>query len=575
MLANGLYDILRNMRVLKNIIKITILLALLSAAALVTAYYIYRDELHSQIRLRVSSELSRMLQREVRIGSVGYVPFQSISLEHVAVSDKDDPSVDAASINNVTIELDLLSIIRDKQLRTTVRIEGLSYGETLCNATIRTLSGKATEYREVFDPFLLESATVIEAVVSAKGFMLRDIFGILQIDNTDINAGKIRFSYRNTRYFLDFNARQENVGVYDITLRSGALGFSCAVEKDEDRLVVDGLKGMFHTLRFDLKGEVRDYLSSGMYCALNGTLKADLSTFSSLPGKIGRFAGAHPMAGTIESNVYFERLSPDIAKCKASASLLASNLRVDKVVLTELATKLTLDEGRLSAPLLNGVFYGGTLSGNVKMDLVEDGMPYMLSAVLNDMDLGRLMRDLKDGQTDVWGDLDADFTLKGYADDQSSAEGSGSVTVSRADLGPMPLLTPLLGDLYSHLQNVMNLSGKIKITQAYADFEIKDRKLITGDLTFWGEDIYITSEGYVDFDGNLDFSFENQFRDPSSDEDREWPVELRNAIVSFGKKISRARLSGTVSDPKWDFEYINPIKNLFQRNIRNFLNTSE
>ena len=573
--AEHLYDILRIMRLLKNLIKITVLLALLAALALVSAFYLYKDRLHEEARLYAQKEFSRLLKREVDIGSVGYVPFQSVSFENVSVSEKGDASAAAAAVNSITIELDVLSIVRNKQLKTTVRIEGLNLGRTLCNATLRTVSGKAREYREVFDPFLLETVTVIEAAVSAKDFMLCDIFGILQIDNTDIHSAKVRFSYNDIRYLLDIEAREENVGSYALSLRSDHLGLSCVATKDQASILVDDLRGMFYTLRFDLKGEVRDYLSPDIYASLNGTMKTDLKACSSLPGKIGGFARTHPMSGAIRSNVNFQRLSADPARCEAVATLVAADLKIGKVSLKELTTRISLEDGRLNAPLVNGVFYGGTLSGDLKMDLIEDGMPYMLSLFLNNMDLGRLMRDLKGDKAEVWGDLNADLTLQGYADDSASAEGNGSVTVTKADLGPMPILTPLLGDIYSHLEKMMSWSGKINITQAYADFDIKDRRVSTNDLTFWGEDIYIISEGYMDFDGNLDFSFENQFRDPDPDKEREWTVALRDAIVSFGKKISRAHLGGTISEPEWDFEYINPLTNFLQRNVRNFLDTSE
>ena len=97
---------------------------------------------------------------------------------------------------------------------------------------------------------------------------------------------------------------------------------------------------------------------------------------------------------------------------------------------------------------------------------------------------------------------------------------------------------------------------------AAADFEIRNRRIITDNLIFEGKDLSITGEGYMDFDGNLNFSFQNELMEPSPDADEEWQESIRNAIISFGKRISRAHLKGTLSDQKWEFEYLNPFRNL-------------
>ncbi|MFC1549231.1 hypothetical protein ACFL5E_04655, partial [Candidatus Omnitrophota bacterium] len=72
----------------------------------------------------------------------------------------------------------------------------------------------------------------------------------------------------------------------------------------------------------------------------------------------------------------------------------------------------------------------------------------------------------------------------------------------------------------------------------------------TADLVLHGEDITMNAEGYIDFDGNLDFLFENHLLQNSS-EDEEWAIALRNAIVNFGRFLGKTRLTGTLKEPRW------------------------
>ena len=560
---------------MKMFLKIIFLLIVLAALAVVIVFSVYKDSLSEKARAGLASELSVLLRHPVNIGSVKYVPFQSISMDHVTVSAPEAPDTSIADVNNITFTVDTFSLLKNKQLKTTITVDGLHTGDALCNATIRTVSRKAVTYLEAFDLSMLDSVFIIEALAAKENFKLQNCFGVLELDNMAVTKGKIHFTHNDIEYLADFAAVAREEPGYDITLRSDNLGFRSTLLKEDNSVIVDTLTGMFYTLRFDLKGEIRDYLSPEAACSFNGTVETDLGTFAELPGKIGEFARRHPMSGPLRTNIYFKTKEPKLDKCEFSSTISGNNLRVENFHIKEILAKLSLKDGRLSAPRINGSLYGGAFICDLKMDLTEKDMPYLLSAAINNMDYGSFMLDVTQKETTVYGTLNAELSLRGYADAPETAEGSSSIKISDADLGPMPILTPLLGDIFTTVQNVLTSINKITIYEASADLEIKDRKISTDNLIFMGDEIYITSEGYVDFDGNLDFSFQNQFKKQPPDRDEEWQIALRNAIVRFGKLISTARLKGTIKDPKWEFEYLDPLKNLVGRNIKKFLGTFE
>ncbi|MGB2601693.1 MAG: AsmA-like C-terminal region-containing protein [Candidatus Omnitrophota bacterium] len=503
------------------------------------------------MRTRIASELSKALEHPVNIGSVSYVPFQSISLDHVTISSKDGSGNILIGINNVTTALDVLSLIKDKQLKTTMILDGLHSGDLLCNATLRTLSRKAPTHAEIFDPALIYSVSIIEAVAGSPSFTFRDIFGILEIDKMSISSGKIRLTHNNIKYLTDFTRQDIKDLGYDITVRSDNLGFTTSLIKDEDNLTIDKLTGMFYTLRFDLKGEVRDFRGDDFKCSVGGTINTELETFAAMPGEIGKFARRYPMAGSVESNLFFSATEMDLKKCEIRSTISATNFSIDKIRIKELMTKISVTDGRLDAPLINGVIYGGTIIGKLKMDLFEKDLPFMFSFDLNNMDFERLLYDLNGNKDNVYGNFQLNLDLKGYATDIDTTEGTGTVTISDADLGLMPLLTPLLGDVYAAAQRFVPVIKPVKIDNASMAFEIKHRRIETNDLVLLGEDISINGEGYMDFDGQLNVLFENRLLGPPSEEDEEWPIALRNAIVSFGRFLGKTRLTGTLKEPKW------------------------
>jgi hypothetical protein len=379
------------------------------------------------------------------------------------------------------------------------------------------------------------------------------------------------------KYLIDFTALTRGEPGYDISVKSDHLNLQSTVMKNNGTMTASNLTGMFYALRFDLKGELRDYFSPNVSCAFTGTIKSDLEKFDLFPGKIGDFARDHVMSGSLTSNIHFEAEEPALDKCKLVSTISMNNLRIKNFRIKEITGNLSLENGQVNASFINGDLYDGVFTCNLEMDLIKKDLPYTLSLVINNLDFGDLMEDITGKGTSSYGTLNSELFLRGYARISETTEGECRITISDADLGPMPLLTPLFGSVFAAVQNILPETKRVNINEASADFTIRDRKIMTDNLTFLGKEIYITSEGYMDFDGNLNFEFQNQFRESQEEEeqDEDWQIFLRNAIVRFGKIMSRAHLRGTIKDPKWNFEYLDPIKNTIGKNIRNFLGTFE
>ena len=294
-----------------------------------------------------------------------------------------------------------------------------------------------------------------------------------------------------------------------------------------------------------------------------------LSETSSHIKKLER-SGQHSESEKIQSTLLFLSEKQLFREQKAISSFSFKTIRAGLFKLDNIFGNLIFNEGKLSLPDLTGIFYRGIFSCNLETDLNTLGFPFIFNADIKKSDLQALIKDTLDPKTIVYGNLDLTVRSQGKAEYQSSYSGYGSMNIYDANLGRVPILTPLLGWIYESLEDIFPVFKKINIDTAGASFEIKDRKLITDDLVLAGSDICLVAEGSVDFDGKLDLSFENELIEQKIPDDADWPVSIRNFITSFGKTISRARLKGTLEDQKWEFEYLDPMKSAINNNVKAF-----
>ncbi|MBD3378866.1 MAG: hypothetical protein GF408_00165, partial [Candidatus Omnitrophica bacterium] len=335
-----------------------------------------------------------------------------------------------------------------------------------------------------------------------------------------------------------------------LILRSGNLGFRAAFTAENGDIVVESLRGALARIRFDLKGEIKNIFSKDIRGSFNGTCESDLRELNGT----GFFPTDAGLKGTLTASTYLDFSGMTDTVITAWGTMSLSGLEIKGLDINEISGKFSFEEGRFSVPLLNGFLYDGSVSGRFLVDVIEQDLPFAASLNINNINYRKLMEDLG-VEEQIYGSLSLELDLKGYAKNPDTAEGTGEIMIAEADLGPMPILTPLLGDIYSGIEIMFSDADPVTINEAYADFIIENRKIRTDNLTFLGDSIAVTSKGYLDFDGKVDFYFENQFLPPSPGRRENWQTGIRDAIISLGRSIGRARLRGTLNEPRWEFDY--------------------
>lgn len=333
------------------------------------------------------------------------------------------------------------------------------------------------------------------------------------------------------------------------------INITATLQRENEIYKITDFKGTALNSSFDFVGEIS---SEERALSLYGTVKLDLRDLSGF------------MEGILENSVYFKTGLKDAQNYELGIKSTTDSMKAHGLQFTGVRMDSRVAEGVANVPLFTAGLYGGDLASTMRFDLRNTEIPYQINANLSNLDIEKILDNTTLKGKGIGGELFAELSLEGSARDLDSVRGPGKITVRTANLGPMPLLTPLLGKTYGYLQYALPELKRVNITGGAADFYIKNRRLTTDNLILVGDAIGIYAKGSLDFDGNLDFDVENQFTSEGSG-GSDWQSQIQEMIVQVGKLISRARLTGTLKKPKWKFERLGGMENVFKGGLQNLL----
>ena len=301
---------------------------------------------------------------------------------------------------------------------------------------------------------------------------------------------------------------------------------------------------------------------------LHGSLNLNTKNISYASPKLKNICDYLRPDGTLANEIYFKGRINEPAGWELGLKVSSPMLKVWDYHFKDLSFNLKLDNNVIAIPLLTAYPYNGVLNSSFKMDLSGEGAPYSMDFRLKGINVNGLAQDSELKNKNIYGKLDSELFLKGYGGGMIT--GGGSISISEANLGPMPILSPLLGNIYGIIRYMLPGLKSIEISSGSCDFVIENRKIITDNLLLWGDILNIKARGYIDFDKNLNFDVENEFKE-ISEEIADWRKTIVEMVAGFGKFIGRARLVGTLSKPKWKFEYFSSFKNVIGGKINDVL----
>ena len=507
--------------------------------------------------------------RGIKIERAGYVPVKGIRLDGISVYKTPSREKELLFIERGYVKFSFLTLVKEKLFSPDISINKLKIDNISASGRISfslNLSRPTTGIKPLLDD--LGQVRIAGAVISRDNIVFKNINGLVLLSALSISSKDLSFSMNDMPHSLDFDIKNP-LGEFSSSFKLSAENLSIvgSLDKKENFYKIPSLKGVFLNSSFSCMGEIKDI--KAMLISLYGEAKINLKDIASfIPAESKSAFESIALEGVLSNSVYCSGSVKDMLKLELGIKSSSDNLKIKGFAFERFSSEIRLKDGVLEAPAITAYPYKGKAQAVFSVDLKKDYRPYFIKCAIQNVDMAFLVKDTKLKDKQIRGLLFAEAAVRGEANNSATAEGQGSIRITNANLGPMPLLTPLLGNLYGYLQtNVFTDLKKIDITEATADFYIANRKIATENLILWGDTIIIHAYGYVDFDKRLNFDIENEFVEPEETEEEDWQASLQEAIAQFGKIMSKARLTGTLDKPEWKFEYFGGIKEMLKNKL--------
>ena len=197
---------------------------------------------------------------------------------------------------------------------------------------------------------------------------------------------------------------------------------------------------------------------------------------------------------------------------------------------------------------------GGTLRSNG--EIILDSHRYQMGASLNGADLGRCAREFGASHPNMRGKVTAVISLHGAGRSASALEGRGSVKLTEANIYELPLILNILKFLSLREPDSKGFSNsdiKFSISGRHVNFE---------PIDFHGDAISLFGKGYMDFDQQLQLTFNTAV----GRADVQVPL-LTPLLRGTSEQLMLIHVTGPLHDPQISREalpVVGNVLNLFQ-----------
>lgn len=167
----------------------------------------------------------------------------------------------------------------------------------------------------------------------------------------------------------------------------------------------------------------------------------------------------------------------------------------------------------------------------------------------------------------VTGTLSSHATLSGTWQNRSSWQGDGWLNAGGEQLGDVPLLDHVFQGLFGVLADRLSLESlrRAQLTNASAQWRLDHERFQTTDFRLGGlagsEVVAVYASGSVGFDRTLDFVIEPELSEgtileaPTTSTIASTVLKAAGHLERFRRLIGRHRLTGTLDNPEYRFEF--------------------
>lgn len=341
---------------------------------------------------------------------------------------------------------------------------------------------------------------------------------------------------------------------------SSSFEFKGKTKKQETwNLLLNKFQGKSGAVDLDLFGSIADFKEPLL--DMRGSLATTVDELKKFlpPGQADLIA-KNEVSGDISSKFVFKGKQKDQSTWQIDLITDSPQLKIKKIKLNDFHIESKFKDKFVTLPRITAAPYDGTLAANAVIDFNQQDPQYVVQLAVRDIDISKWKNDTEMRDKDLRGRFSANTELGGFGNSLDTLKGKGAFQISNGRFWELPV--------FSGLANILYIPGVSKIIfgEAHGTFTISNKKAYTEDTVMSSQQMNLTGNGTVDFDGNLDFQITAAF-DKGLLEVASPLGPFRDFLIDKeGHYLGDINLSGTTKEPKFKINPI-PINKIFQNKL--------
>jgi hypothetical protein len=386
-----------------------------------------------------------------------------------------------------------------------------------------------------------------EAKINKINWLLTNASGLVNFNLNQIRWEKLNFDYAGNTY--SSNGTLENFPEPNLNLDLSSAELSLKSElKIKNKIInISSFKGKYLNSEFDLNANLNasssGFLPSQISAKLNLNLqdfKKHLNKFKDIWEKInpqGTLMADLDMQGDIRDfkswDIHGEFFSPSLSASGFSSQAFSMVSNLTGGIIDVQAMRLSL--------------YDGIMEATANINLTAKDFPYLFNAYIEGVKIEKLKLDTPAKDKDIAGTLHVQTKLNGSLSDISQVSGEGKILITEGKLWQLNLLQGLGQLLFT--PDFIN----IVFDKGYCDFIIKDKFILTDNLSLLSNLANLTGYAKIGFDSSLDASISIQMSNEILPK-AAGMKDITSAILGQVGRVAVVKISGTLKQPKYKIQ---------------------
>ena len=376
---------------------------------------------------------------------------------------------------------------------------------------------------------------------------IEGINAIIEFSQQGLNWQDVKFSYQKVDYkssgeLLDFSAPKVK-----LKLSSEDLSFTGDFNLLGKKIKIVEFKGKYLDSQFLVSGDIDQADLAKGQVDLTGTINLELDNLDKLLGT--KYPGIKAIVplGQLDMQFSLSGSILDFKNCYLQAKTTSSNFSLYGLKTTDLVVDYLQEQGIVKVLTMYMGFYDGAVEGSGALNLNTKDLAYQLELKANGINLGKLKLDTPSKNKDIEGIFLGEVKLNGAGSDLNNLDGAGRFTISQGKLGELNLLQGL-----GALLLAKDL-GNIEFIGCSCDFLVKNKFVYTDNLSLTSSIVNLSGPIKIGFDRSLEGALDVQILNEMVPLGGTFK-DVTTAIIGKGGKFGVIKLSGTLTEPKYNFK---------------------